>query len=315
VAPALVLLLGVAAVASITIGSTRVPLLSLVGDGPDQAVAAARLTRTVLALLVGASLGVAGACLQGLTRNPLADPALLGLTTGASFAMVVGIQLLGLAGLPSYVWAAFTGTAVTGLLVHLVASRGPVGATPTRLVVTGAAFSALLSAWVSAVLLVDRATMDTFRFWAVGTVGGRTWDTIATIAPFVAVGLVVALGSARLLDRLALGDDLAVGLGGRPLRDRAVVGAAVVLLTGAATAAAGPVGFVGLVGAHAARILVGPGHTRLLPTAGLVGAILVVLADTVGRVVLPPTEVQVGIMTAVLGVPAFLVLLRGRGVR
>lgn len=308
-------LAAVAVVASLTIGSTSIAPLALLGDGPDHAVAAARLTRTVLAVLVGAALGVGGACLQGLTRNPLGDPGLLGLTTGASFAMVVAIGSLGLSDLSSYVWAAFAGTAVTGLVVHAVAARGPSGATPTRLVVTGAALAALLSSWVSAVLLVDRATMDTFRFWAVGTVGGRTWETVTTVAPFLALGLVLALSSARVLDRLALGDDLARGLGGHPVRDRAVVGLAVVLLAGAATAAAGPIAFVGLLSAHAARILVGPAHTRLLPVSAVTGATLVLLADTAGRVVLPPAEVQVGIMTAVVGVPGFLVVLRSKGLR
>jgi iron complex transport system permease protein len=313
--PVLGTLAVVAVLASLTIGSTSISPFALLGDGPDQAVAAARLTRTVLALLVGASLGVASASLQGLTRNPLGDPGLLGLTTGASFAMVVAIGYLGLSGLSSYVWAAFVGTAVTGLLVHAVAARGPSGATPTRLVVTGAAVAALLASWVSAVLLVDRATMETFRFWAVGTVGGRTWATVTTVAPFLAVGLVLALSSARVLDRLALGDDLARGVGGHPVRDRTVVGLAVVRLSGAATAAAGPIAFVGLVAAHAARILVGPGHTRLLPVSAVTGATLVLVADTAGRVVLPPAEVQVGIMTAVVGVPAFLALLRTRGLR
>ena len=248
--------------------------------------------------------------LQGIARNPLADPGVLGLTTGASFAMVVTVGFLGLSDLSSYVWAAFAGVALTGLVVQTVASRGPSGATPVRLVVTGAAVAALLSSWVSAVLLVDRATMETFRSWAVGTVGGRGWDTVATVAPFVVVGLVVAMASVRLLDGLALGDDLARGIGGHPVRDRAGVGLAVVLLTGAATAAAGPLAFVGLVAAHAARSLVGPGHARLLPASGLVGASLVVLADTAGPVVHPPTEVQVGIMVAVVGVPVFLALVR-----
>jgi len=229
--------------------------------------------------------------------------------------MVVAIGFLGLSGLSSYVWVSFVGAAVTGVLVHAIAARGPSGATPARLVIAGAALSALFTSWVSAVLLVDRATMETFRFWAVGTVGGRTWDTVLTVLPFLAVGLALALTSARVLDGLALGDDLARGLGGHPVRDRTVVGLGIVLLVGAATAAAGPIAFVGLVAAHAARLLVGPGHVRLLPASALLGAALVLLADTAGRVVLPPTEVQVGVMSAVLGVPAFLVLLKVRGIR
>lgn len=308
--------LGAATLLSILLGSTPISPAALVsGTESEQAVVGARVTRTVLALLVGAALGAAGACLQGMARNPLADPGLLGINAGASFGMIVALAFLGLSDLSVTIWFAFAGAAVVAVAVHLLAAGGRAagsgaGATPVRLVVAGAAFSALLTSWTSAVLLVDRETMETFRFWAVGTVGGRTPGTLAAVLPFLLAGLVVAVAAGRLLDGLALGDDLARGLGRHPARDRLVVGVGVVLLSGAATAAAGPVAFVGLVAPHAARLLVGPSHTRLVPTAAVLGACLTTLADTLGRVVLPPTEVQVGIMTAVVGAPVLVVLLR-----
>lgn len=302
-------------VLSVLVGSTMIgPTALWSGTESEQAIVAVRVTRTVLALLVGAALGAAGACLQGMARNPLADPGLLGINAGASFAMILALALLGLSDLSVTIWFAFAGAAVVAVAVHLLAAgvraRSGAGATPVRLVVAGAAFSALLTSWTSAVLLVDRETMETFRFWAVGTVGGRTPETLAAVLPFLLAGLVVTLAAGRLLDGLALGDDLARGLGRHPARDRLVVGVGVVLLAGAATAAAGPIAFVGLVAPHAARLLVGPSHTRLVPTAAVLGACLTTLADTLGRIVLPPTEVQVGIMTAIVGAPVFVVLLR-----
>lgn len=304
-----------AMVLSVLVGSTMIsPTALWSGTESEQAIVAVRVTRTVLALLVGAALGAAGACLQGMARNPLADPGLLGINAGASFAMILALALLGLSDLSVTIWFAFAGAAVVAVAVHLLAAgvraRSGAGATPVRLVVAGAAFSALLTSWTSAVLLVDREAMETFRFWAVGTVGGRTPETLAAVLPFLLAGLVVTLAAGRLLDGLALGDDLARGLGRHPARDRLVVGVGVVLLSGAATAAAGPIAFVGLVAPHAARLLVGPSHTRLVPTAAVLGACLTTLADTLGRIVLPPTEVQVGIMTAIVGAPVFVVLLR-----
>ncbi len=179
-----------------------------------------------------------------------------------------------------------------------------------KLTIAGAAVTAALASWTSAVLLTDRRTMDVFRYWQVGTVGGRDLEVLLTGLPFLVLGGGLALTSARRLNALALGDDLARGLGRHVVSDRVVLGLSVVLLAGTATALAGPIGFVGLLAGHAVRGLVGPDHRRVLPLAAVYGAGLVVLADTVGRVVLPPTEVQVGIMTAVIGVPAFLWLVR-----
>ena len=302
---------GVALVLSVAVGATGFSWQAMLDPGdPGHAVYQARLERTVLAAAVGAALGVGGACLQGLTRNPLADPGILGLNAGASFAMVLAISYVGVSELHQYIWFAFIGAASAAVLVHAIASLGRDGASPLKIAVAGAALTAAVTSWTSAVLLIDRKTMESFRLWQVGTVGGRGFDALLVGLPFLVVGGVLALAAGRLLDTLALGDDVARGLGRQVWRDRLVLGLAVVLLCGTATALAGPIAFVGLVVPHAVRAVVGPGYGRVLPLAALAGALLVVASDTVGRVVLPPGEVQVGIMTAVVGVPVFLVLLR-----
>jgi len=205
------------------------------------------------------------------------------------------------------------GAAVAAAVVHGIASLGRDGATPMKLAITGAALSAGLASWTTGLLLADRKTMESFRFWQVGTVAGRGTDVLLAGLPFLVVGALLALAGARLLDTLALGDDLARGLGRHTTRDRLVIALAIVLLAGTATALAGPIAFVGLVVPHVVRALVGPDHRRLLPFSMLGGAVLVVVADTVGRIVLPPAEVQVGIMAAVVGVPVFIALVRRTG--
>ena len=299
---------------SVLVGARAVPLEALWdADHPLRAVVDARVGRTLLGLAVGAALGLAGALMQGLTRNPLADPGILGVSAGATFAMVVGMSALGLSTMREFLPLAFIGAALAAVLVHLVASVGRDGATPVKLAITGAALSAGLASWTSALLLADRQTMERFRYWQVGTVGGRGLEVLTVGAPFLAVGALLALTGARLLNTLALGDDLARGLGRRTARDRVVVALAIVLLAGTATALAGPIAFVGLVVPHVVRAHAGPDNARGLPLSMAAGAALVVLADTVGRVVLPPAEVQVGIMAAVVGVPVFLAMVRRTG--
>jgi iron complex transport system permease protein len=303
-----------AGVLSLLVGARSVPLEVVWEAGhPLRPVVEARFERTVLGFAVGAALGLAGALMQGLTRNPLADPGILGVNAGATFAMVVGMTTFGLSAMGEFLPLAFVGAAVAALVVHAIASMGRDGATPLKLAVTGAALSAGLASWTTGLLLADRKTMETFRFWQVGTIGGRGLEVLVTGLPFLVVGAVLALAGARLLNTLALGDDLARGLGRRTSRDRLVVALAIVLLAGTATALAGPIAFVGLVVPHVVRSLVGPDHGRVLPFSMLAGAALVVVADTVGRVVLPPSEVQVGIMAAAVGVPVFIALIRRTG--
>jgi iron complex transport system permease protein len=269
-----------------------------------------RLPRTIVGILVGAALGTAGALMQGVTRNPLADPGLLGVNAGAAFAVVLAIWAFDITAVLGLIWFAFVGAAVTSVLVYLLGTVGRGGATPVRLALAGAALASLLGAFTAAVTLLDQATLDQFRFWAVGSLAGRDAAIAVQLSPFIAVGLVLALGAARQLNAMALGDDAAAALGASVNMTRLVSVLAITLLCGAAVAAAGPIGFVGLVVPHAVRAWFGPDQRWLLPASALAGAGFLLLCDTIGRVVARPGEIQVGIMTAAIGGPAFVVLVR-----
>lgn len=311
-----VVVLVLCVVASIAFGSRVVSLDELVSavsghaDGIAEAAILKRVPRTLLAILVGATLGLAGAVLQGVTRNPLADPEILGVTSGAAFFVVVGIAYFGLSAPLSYVWVAITGCAVSAAFVYSIGSLGRGGPTPLKLALAGAITSAALTSLTAVVLLPRIDVMNEFRFWEIGGVGGATYDRIALILPFLAVGALICLASARGLNSLALGDDVAAGLGERVVRTRLVAAAGAFILCGAATAMAGPIGFVGLVVPHVCRFVVGIDHRWLLPYSALVGAILLTMADVVGRVVARPSEVDVGIVTALVGAPVFVYLAR-----
>ena len=307
--------------ASVTFGARDVSaadvLAALRGsrDTLAQSAVAVRIPRTILAMLVGAALGLAGAVMQGLTRNPLADPGLLGVNAGAALAVVVGIAFFSLTAPTSFVWVAILGAGLTAVLVHVVGFLGAGGATPLSLALAGAAVSAACTSSVSAILLPRVQSMDSFRFWQIGGVGGATPQTLTLVLPFLLVGALCALASARGLDALALGDDLAAGLGESVARTRGLAATGAVLLCGAATAAAGPIGFVGLVVPHACRLVLGPAHRRLLPLSAIVGAALLTGADVLGRVIARPEEIDVGIVTALLGAPVFVALVRRQKVR
>ncbi|MDP1805433.1 MAG: iron ABC transporter permease, partial [Acidimicrobiales bacterium] len=266
----------------------------------------------VLAILVGAATAVAGAVMQGVTRNPLAGPGILGVNAGASLAVVIAIYAFGISDLSVYVWFAFAGTLAASALVYTLGSLGRDGATPVKLALAGAAVSALLGSLTSALLLLDVATLDQFRFWVVGSLAGRDGAIVGQVAPFLAVGTVLALASARSLNTLSLGDDVARSLGSRVGLARAVAAAAVVLLVGSAVAAAGPIGFVGLTAPHVARALCGPDYRWVLPYSALLAAVLLLSADVVGRVVARPGEIEVGVVTAFVGAPFFIALVRRR---
>jgi iron complex transport system permease protein len=304
---------------SLTIGARSVGLPTTIDaitafdpSNGDQAVVLSRVPRTVVGLLVGAALATAGAALQGIARNPLADPGILGLNAGASLAVVVGIYLFGLSSASGYIWFAFAGAGAAALAVYAVASLGREGATPVKLALAGAALAAGLGSLTNAVLVSSQETLDAFRFWQVGTLSGRGWDVIAAVAPFLLGGLVLTLGTGRVLNSLALGDDVARGLGQNVNLARGITALGVVVLCGAATAAAGPVAFVGLVIPHMVRLAVGPDYRWILTFSALLGPVLLLGADILGRVILPPGEVQVGIMTAVVGAPFFIWLVRRR---
>ncbi|WP_407666869.1 FecCD family ABC transporter permease [Nakamurella alba] len=308
-------------VLSVTIGSRSVPwsdIFAAFGGGRDgfgQGAVAKRIPRTLLALLAGAALGVAGAVMQGVTRNPLADPGILGVNTGASLFVVCGIAFFGLSTSTGFIWTAIAGAAVTSVFVYAVGSLGRGGPTPLKLALAGAATSAALVSFMTAVILPRGDIAGGIRSWQIGGVGGGTFASIGTVLPFLVVGFVVCLLSSRGLNSLALGDELAAGLGERVAVTRAAASVGAVVLCGAATAVCGPIAFVGLVVPHACRLLVGVDHRWLLPFSALGGAALLTAADVVGRVLTPPTEIDVGIITAIVGAPFFIWIVRRQKVR
>ncbi|CAL9332847.1 FecCD family ABC transporter permease [Streptomyces sp. enrichment culture] len=281
----------------------------------EEAAVTKRVPRTLLAVVVGAALAVSGTVMQGVTRNPLADPGILGVNMGASLAVVTAIAHFGLASASGYIWVAMTGAALTAAFVYTVGSLGRGGATPLKLALAGAAISAALASLVSAVVLPRNDISDTFRLWQIGGVGGASYSQLGSVVPFLAAGFLLCLASARALNSLALGDDLAAGLGERVALVRATSALGAVVLCGASTAVAGPIAFVGLLVPHTCRLLVGVDHRWLLPFAALGGAVLLTAADVVGRVVARPSEIDVGILTAVIGAPFFIHIVRRQKVR
>ncbi|MCO6735207.1 MULTISPECIES: iron ABC transporter permease [unclassified Streptomyces] len=308
-------------VASLAYGSRDVPwadVQAAIGgaDGTlGEAAAAKRIPRTLLAVVTGAALALSGAVMQGVTRNPLADPGILGVNTGASLAVVTGVAFFGLASPTSYIWVAIVGAAASALFVYTVGTLGRGGATPLKLALAGAATSAAFASLVSAVVLPRNDIAGSFRLWQIGGVGGASYERIGHVLPFLVAGFLLCLLSARALNSLALGDELAAGLGERVALVRAVAALGAVLLCGAATAVAGPIAFVGLVVPHTCRLLVGVDHRWLLPLSMLLGAVLLTAADVVGRVVARPSEIDVGIVTALIGAPFFLYIVRRQKVR
>jgi iron complex transport system permease protein len=315
------LVLCVLCVLSVAFGAREVTFTEIVaglgGDvrGVGEAAVVARVPRTVLAVLVGAALGLAGAGMQAVTRNPLADPGILGVSGGAALAVVIGIVFFGLADPTAYLAVAITGAAAAAVFVYGVGSLGRGGATPLKLTLAGAAISAAFASLTSAILLPRVDAMETFRFWQIGGVGGATWDRIALVLPVLAIGAGICLVCARGMNSLALGDDLAAGLGENVVRTRLIAAAGAVILCGAATAVAGPIAFVGLVIPHICRLLVGTDHRWLLPFSAIAGAGLLVAADIIGRVVARPEEIEVGIITAFIGAPIFIWIVRRQKVR
>jgi iron complex transport system permease protein len=311
--------LAVVAACSIAFGAKAIPfgtvwqaLVDGNGSTDHQVVRELRIPRTLLGLGVGGALGVAGALMQGVTRNPLADPGLLGVDAGAALAVVVGIHTFGVTSLTGYVWFAFVGAGLASVVVYLLGSVGRGGATPVKLALAGAALTALLTSLTSSVLLLDVQTLDVFRFWAAGSLAGRDAAVVAQVAPFLILGAVLALASSRALNTLSLGDDVARSLGQRVHITRGLSALAIVLLCGAATAAAGPIGFVGLTVPHVARALCGPDYRWILPWSMVLAPTLLLGADVIGRVIARPGEVQVGIVTAFVGAPFFIALVRRR---
>ncbi|MEF2070627.1 FecCD family ABC transporter permease [Consotaella aegiceratis] len=306
---------------SVAIGTRPVAMSDIVAalegrvDTIGQAAVAVRIPRTVLAVLAGMALGLAGAIMQGVTRNPLADPGILGVNIGASLAVVVGVVWFDIVSAYAYVWTAILGAGVSATFVYTIGSMGRGGATPLKLALAGAATTVAFSSLVIAVVLPRNDIAGGIRQWQIGGVGGATFEGISHVLPFLAVGFAISLLSARALNLLALGEDLAAGLGERVAMVRAVSALGAILLCGATTAVCGPIGFLGLVVPHLCRLLVGVDHRWLLPFSAICGAGLLLVADILGRVVARPSEIDVGIITALVGAPFFIWVVRRQRVR
>lgn len=285
------------------------------GHSPDaEVVRELRVPRTLIGLMVGAALALAGTVLQGITRNPIADPGILGISQGASVGVVLAIAFAGVHTLSGYVWFAFAGAAVASVAVYAIAARGRGGATPVKLALGGAAINALLVSVTMGVLTTKAAALDEFRFWQVGSVAGRDAEVVGQIWPFLLMGAVLVISVARGLDALALGEDMAKGLGQNVAAVRITGGVGATVLTGAGVAAAGPIAFIGLAVPHIARAIVGSDHRWVLPMAALIGPVMLLVSDVIGRIVFPPGEVPAGVMTALIGVPFLVALVRRRAV-
>ncbi len=314
-------LLGLVMVASVAIGSRAVSWSDIWGafggaqETLGEAAVTKRIPRTLLAVVVGAALALAGAVMQGVTRNPLADPGILGVNMGASLAVVIGIASFQLTSPTSFIWVAIAGSAAAAVFVYAVGSLGRGGATPLKLALAGAATSATFASLVSAVVLGRNDIAGGITSWQIGGVGGATWDKLGYMAPFLAVGFGICVLSARGLNSLALGDELAAGLGQNVAVTRVVAALGAVILCGVSTAVAGPIVFVGLVVPHACRMMFGADHRWVLPMSAVVGALLLTAGDIVGRIIARPQEVDVGIITAFLGAPVFISIVRRQKVR
>lgn len=274
-----------------------------------------RIPRTIFGIIAGAALGVSGALMQAITRNPIADPSVLGVNTGASLFVVCGIAFFHIGSADQYIWFALLGAAVTSIFVYGIGSMGHGGATPIKLALAGAATSAALSSVVSAIILPRTEVMNAFRFWQVGSISGATWEGIWTVLPFLIVGLIIGVMTSPALDALALGDDVATSLGIRTGVVRLIGALAGVLLCGATTALAGPIGFIGLMVPHTMRLICGPNLRIIIPMSAIGGAILLTISDVLGRLIGSPSELEAGIVTAFLGAPILIIIAMRAKVR
>ena len=271
-----------------------------------------RVPRATVAALVGASLAVAGALMQGLTRNPLADPGILGINAGAALGVVAAVALLSIGSLSAYAFFAFAGALITAVAVYTLGSLGYGGPTPLKLTIAGAALTALLSSFTTGMLILNQRTLEEVRFWLAGSVAGRDLTLLLQAAPYLLGGLLLALALGRQITTIALGEDVAKGLGQRTGWVKGLSALAVVMLAGGSVAVAGPIAFVGLVIPHMVRFLVGVDYRWILPYAMLLGAIFLVLSDVVARIIARPMEMPLGVMTALIGGPFFIYLVRWR---
>lgn len=314
-----VVLLFICLIVSIVLGAADIELdtiwqalFAFDGSTEQLVIRTIRLPRGLIAASVGAALAVAGALMQGLTRNPLADPGILGVSGGAVLAVVLTSFLVGSASIQLQTWLAFAGAAISSLLVYFLGSLGRGGMTPLKLTLAGTVLEYLLSALTTGILILNQRTLEETRFWLAGSVAGRDFETFWQVLPYILVGLVMALRLSKQMTALTLGEDVAKGLGIHTAWVKGMAAIAVVLLAGSAVALAGPIGFIGLVVPHSVRFWVGIDYRWILPHAALWGAILLLMADVAARLAIKPQELPVGIMMALVGAPFFVYLVRSK---
>lgn len=296
--------------ADISLNKIVTALIAFNGSTDHLIIRTMRLPRSLIALLVGAAISVAGTLMQALTRNPLADPGILGINAGAAIAVVVAVFLFGTSSVSAYAWCAFLGAGVTAVVVYWLGSLGRGGLTPLNITIAGAAITALLSSLTTGILLLSQSTLDEIRFWLAGSLAGRDLALLLQVLPYIAIGLIIAFAIAKALTTLSLGEDVAQGLGQRTAWVKVTAAISVVLLAGSSVAAAGPIGFIGLVVPHIVRFFVGFDYRWILPYSAVLGAILLLVADIGARLLIKPQELPVGVMTALIGTPFFIYLAR-----
>ena len=318
----MIVLLLFCAIVSLAYGVKSVGIRSVIGaffsnDAPllEVNIVSARIPRTIFGILAGAALGVSGLLMQSITRNPIADPSILGVNTGASLFVVCGIAYLHINNANHYIWLAFSGASLAALVVYGLASIGCGGATPIRLALAGAAASTALQSLVNTVMLPNSQVMDQFRFWQVGSIGGASFEYIRVVLPYLIGGFLLAFLLVPSLNAMALGDDMATGLGVNVALVRALAAFSGVLLCASVTALAGPISFVGLMVPHLVRMLAGPDLKRIMPLSMLCGACVLLLSDVLGRIAGKPGELESGIITSLIGAPIFVAIIRRVKVR
>ena len=314
---AIVSLLILTVFASVAFGAKAVSINSIISaflakdsSSYEVSVVLARFPRTAFGLIAGAALAISGVLMQALTGNPIADPSILGVNTGASLFVVVGIAFLNIQTGFAYIWLAFIGATVTAVFVYGLSSIGGGGVTPIKLALAGAAASTALSSLTIAIMLPNNQVMDRFRFWQSGSIGGAGWNDISLLLPFLIIGFILSIYLSSSLNVLAMGDEVATGLGVHIGRVRILSAFAGVLLCASTTALAGPIGFIGLMVPHFVRMIFGNDLKWVIPVSAITGAVLLLFADVLGRMINSPGELEVGIVTAIMGAPIFILICK-----
>ena len=297
-------------VKSVGLSDIKDAILNINTDSYNVNVVQARIPRTIFGLIAGASLGISGVLMQSITRNPIADPSILGVNTGASLFIVIGIAFFNIQSKLSYIGIAFAGAMITAILVYKLASSGYSGPTPIKLAIAGSATSIALSSIINIVLMPNSSVMTTYRFWQIGSIGGATYEDIALVLPITILSIIISLVNSDNLNILLLSDESAVSLGLDINRTRLIAAFCGVFLCASVTALAGPISFIGLMVPHFIRLIMGSNHVHLILCSGIYGGTVLVLSDILGRILGRPGELESGIMTALLGAPVFIFIIR-----